>query len=146
MKYMLDTNIIAYAKNRRPAEVLNRLMEHRQEDLCISAVTMTELEFGVFNSSKPERNRMALMMFLSGIQIVPFDADAAREYGDIRHDLTARGMLIGANDLLIAAHARALGLTLVTNNTREFERVSGLRIENWAAPAGAEGNRQQFNA
>ena len=132
MKYMLDTNIIAYAKNNRPEGVLKRLMSHSQKDLCISAITMAELEFGVFNSSKPDRNRMALMMFLSGIEVVPFGAEAAREYGDIRHELTVKGQLIGANDLLIAAHARALGLVLVTNNTREFERVSNLQIENWA--------------
>mgnify|MGYP002627499822 FL=1 len=131
MKYMLDTNIIAYAKNNRPASVLRRLMSYRQEDLCISAITMAELEFGVFNSSKPDRNRMALMMFLSNIKIVPFDADAAREYGAIRHDLTVKGQLIGANDLLIAAHAKSKGLTLVTNNAREFDRVTGLIVENW---------------
>ena len=75
---------------------------------------------------------MALMAFLSRIRVVPFDADAAREYGDIRQDLTQKGSLIGANDLLIAAHARALGLILVTNNTREFERVERLPLQNWA--------------
>ena len=72
------------------------------------------------------------MTFLSSIAVVPFDADAAREYGLIRADLKKKGTLIGANDLLIAAHARALGVTLVTNNTREFERVEGLMVENWA--------------
>ena len=131
MKFMLDTNIIAYAKNNRPASVLERFMRHRPEDMCISAITMAELEFGVCNSSKPEWNRLALMTFLSRIRVVPFDADAAREYGDIRADLTKKGTRIGANDLLIAAHARALGLTLITNNTREFDRVAGLKVENW---------------
>ena len=131
MKYMLDTNIIAYAINKRPESVLKRLMQHRMEDMCISAITMAELEYGVFNSSRPDQNRLALLAFLSGIQVQPFDAYAAREYGDIRADLTKKGSLIGANDLLIAAHARALGLTLVTNNTREFDRVAGLKVENW---------------
>ena len=132
MKYMLDTNIIAYAKNNRPESVLQRFMEHRPEDMCISAITMAELEFGICKSSKPAQNRLALMMFLSEIQVVPFDGKAAQEYGSIRAELTARGTPIGANDLLIAAHARSLGLTLITNNGREFERVPGLTVENWS--------------
>ena len=131
MKYMLDTNIIAYAKNNRPESVLQQFMEHRPEDMCISAITMAELEFGICKSSKPAQNRLALMMFLSEIQVVPFDGKAAQEYGLIRAELTARGTPIGANDLLIAAHARSLGLTLITNNGREFERVPGLTVENW---------------
>ena len=131
MKFMLDTNIIAYAKNNRPESVLQRFMEHRPEDMCISAITMAELEFGICKSSKPAQNRLALMMFLSEIQVVPFDGKAAQEYGSIRAELTARGTPIGANDLLIAAHARSLGLTLITNNGREFERVPGLTVENW---------------
>ena len=131
MKFMLDTNIIAYAKNHRPESVLRRFMQYRPEDMCISSITMAELEFGVYNSSKPEQNRLALMTFLSGIEVVPFDADAALAYGSIRADLTKKGTLIGANDMLIAAHAKALDLTLVTNNTREFSRVEGLKIENW---------------
>ena len=131
MRFMLDTNIIAYAKNNRPESVLQRLMQYRPEDLCISAITMAELEYGVCNSSRPDQNRMALLLFLSRISVLPFDADAAREYGMIRADLTKKGTIIGANDLLIAAHARSLGLTLVTNNTREFERVENLRVENW---------------
>ena len=132
MKFMLDTNIIAYAKNNRPAQVLERLKQQDPEDICISSITMAELEFGVYHSAKPEQNQVALMLFLSRIQIVPFDVDAAIEYGVIRADLTRKGTLIGANDLLIVAHAKALGLTLVTNNTREFERVEGLKLENWA--------------
>ena len=132
MKFMLDTNIIAYARNNRPEAVLQRLLQHRPEDICISAITLAELEYGVYNSLRPEQNQLALMTFLSSIAVVPFDADAAREYGLIRADLKKKGTLIGANDLLIAAHARALGVTLVTNNTREFERVEGLMVENWA--------------
>ncbi len=71
------------------------------------------------------------MLFLSEIQVVPFDANAAREYGDIRADLEKRGLIIGGNDMLIAAHAKSLNLTLITNNQREFERVKGLKLENW---------------
>ena len=131
MRFMLDTSIIACAKNHRPESVLRRFMQYRPEDMCISSITMAELEFGVYNSSKPEQNRLALMTFLSGIEVVPFDAAAALAYGSIRADLTKKDSLIGANDMLIAAHAKALDLTLVTNNTREFNRVEGLKIENW---------------
>ena len=131
MRFMLDTNIIAYAKNNRPETVLKRLMQHSPEDYCISSITLAELEFGVYNSARPEQNQLALVTFLARIKVVPFDADAAREYGIIRADLTRKGTLIGANDLLIAAHAMALDVTLVTNNTREFERVDGLKLENW---------------
>ena len=132
IKYMLDTNMIAYAKNRRPAVVLERLMQHDPSEICISSITMAELEYGVHNSSKPEQNRTALMMFLSGITILPFDSDASFEYGKIRYALKSKGILIGGNDLLIAAHAKSLGLTLATHNTREFSRVEGLSIEDCA--------------
>ena len=132
MRYMLDTNIIAYAKNHRPEQVLKRLMQHRPEEVCISSITLAELEYGVYNSERPEQNQLALMTFLARIEVLPFDAEAAREYGFIRADLKRKGTPIGANDLLIAAHAKSLGLVLVTNNTREFERVAGLRLENWA--------------
>ena len=132
MNYMLDTNIIAYAINQRPEHVFRRMMAHQPEELCISAITMAELEYGAANSSRPNQNRLALMTFLARIQVVPFDSEAAREYGEIRFSLKKTGNLIGANDLLIAAHAKSLGLILVTNNTREFERVEGLALENWA--------------
>ena len=81
MKFMLDTNIIAYARNNRPEAVLQRLLQHCPEDICISAITLAELEYGVYNSLRPEQNQLALMTFLSSIAVVPFDADAAREYG-----------------------------------------------------------------
>ena len=131
MKFMLDTNIIAYAKNNRPESVMKKIMQYQPEDMCISAITMAELEFGVYNSLRPKQNQLALFTFLSRIEVKPFEADAAREYGMIRAKLSKAGKLIGANDLLIAAHAKTLGLTLVTNNTREFERVEGLKVENW---------------
>lgn len=131
MRFMLDTNIIAYAKNNRPGTGLKRLTQHNPEDYCISSITLAELEFGVYNSARPEQNQLALLTFLARIELVPFEADAAREYGIIRADLTRKDNLIGANDLLIAAHAKALGLTLVTNNTRQFKRVDGLKLENW---------------
>ena len=115
---MLDTNMIAYAKNRRPIIVLERLLMHEPSEIAVSSITMAELEFEIQISSRPEQNRMALMLFMAGISILPFDTNAAMEYGDIRHKLKEQGMLIGGNDLLIAAHARSLGITLVTHNTR----------------------------
>ena len=132
IRYMLDTNMIAYAKNRHPACVLQKLQQHDPSEICISSITMAELEFGIFNSSKPAQNRLALMMFLSNIAILPFDSAAAFEYGEIRRDLRTRGIIIGGNDMLIAAHARSLGITLVTHNTREFSRVQNLTLEDWA--------------
>ena len=132
IRYMLDTNMIVYAKNRRPACVLQKLLQCDPSDICISSITMAELEFGVFNSSRPDKNRIALMMFLSGISVLPFDSAAAFEYGSIRHALKTRGIMISGNDMLIAAHARSLGITLVTHNTREFERIQNLSLEDWA--------------
>lgn len=128
MRYMLDTNIIVYAKNARPEIVLKRFQQYNPGDLCISAITMAELEYGVCNSSKPKQNRLALLTFLSNIEVIPFDMEAAKVYGQIRHDLKEKGELIGANDMLIAAHAKSLGFTLITNNTREFGRVDGLKL------------------
>ena len=132
MRYMLGTNIIVYAKNARPEIVLKRFQQYNPGDLCISAITMAELEYGVCNSSKPKQNRLALLTFLSNIEVIPFDMEAAKVYGQIRHDLKEKGELIGANDMLIAAHAKSLGFTLITNNTREFGRVEGLKLNNWA--------------
>ena len=131
MKYMLDTNIIIYAKNNRPELVLKKLRQFKPEDLCISAISVAELEYGAENSSRPEINRAALYVLLSNISVLPFDSNSAYEYGKIRHFLKIRGEMIGSNDLLIAAHAKANNLTLVTNNTNEFERVPDLKIENW---------------
>lgn len=133
MRYMLDTNIVAYAKNNRPEVVYERMSRFDPEDLCVSVITLAELEYGVFNSSNPERNQLALTLFLANIEVVPFNDDAAVEYGRIRADLKRKGTPIGANDLMIAAHAKSLGVTLVTNNTREFERVEGLMLEDWAS-------------
>ena len=133
MRYMLDANIVVYAKNSKPEAVLARLQSYEPDELCISVVTLAELEYGVFNSSNPDRNQLALTLFLAGIEILPFDDHAAVEYGRIRADLRKKGAPIGANDLMIAAHAKSRGLILVTNNTREFERVEGLELEDWAS-------------
>ena len=133
MRYMLDMNIIAYAKNNKHEVVLERFRKYDPDELCISVITLAELEYGVFNSSNPSRNQLVLTLFLAGIEIVPFDDEAAVEYGRIRADLKRRGTPSGANDLLIAAHAQSRGLVLVTNNTREFKRIEGLELEDWAS-------------
>lgn len=132
MRYMLDTNTIMYAKNNRPEQVLDHLQKHRPEDLCISAVTLAELEYGVCNSSNPAQNKLALLLFLSGIEVLAFDSAAASEYGQIRYQLKKSGTPVGANDMLIAAHAKSIDAVLVTNNLKEFDRIPGLRTENWA--------------
>ena len=131
IRYMLDTNMIVYAEKRNPACVLERLLAHDPSEICISAITMAELEYGISYSSHPAQNRTAILLFLSGITVLPFDADAAFEYGLIRQELGSQGMLIGGNDMLIAAHAKSMDLILVTHNTREFSRVNGLTLEDW---------------
>ena len=131
MRYMLDTNICIYAIKHRPPQVLERLKEHEPSEICISAITYAELVHGVKKSAAVEKNRLALTLLLSNIEIIDFDSNAANEYGNIRAALEKAGTPIGPLDMMIAGHARSLSYTVVTNNVREFERVSGLRIENW---------------
>lgn len=132
MTYMLDTNICIYAIKNKPEQVLRRLKDNLPKGLCISAITLAELEHGVEKSVNPEKNQMALIQFLAILDILPFDDLAATEYGNICAYLQKRGTPIGTMDMLIAGHARAEGLILVTNNVREFMRVPNLGIENWA--------------
>jgi tRNA(fMet)-specific endonuclease VapC len=127
---LLDTNICIYVMNRRPPELLLRF-EQAQAHLAISTITLAELRFGAANSRQPAHNHAQIDQFCQYIDVLDFSAEAARHYGDIRATLKQQGQLIGDNDLLIAAHALALDATLVTNNTREFERVYGLKLENW---------------
>ena len=131
MRYMLDTNIGIYLINHRPPHVRARFDAHPVGDIGVSAITAMELAFGVEKSGS-ERNRQALETFLLPLEIAPFEHTAIGHYARIRHQLEQRGTPIGPYDLQIAAHARALGCTLVTNNVREFERVDALVIENWA--------------
>lgn len=131
-RYLLDTNMVIYAIKNNPATVLEKIQQFDYDDINISAITLAELEYGVCHSSKPEQNNMALMMFLSNINVLPFDDNAALEYGYIRETLQKEGQPIGPYDMLIAAHAKSLNYVLVTHNTREFERVPGIEIEDWA--------------
>lgn len=132
MKYMLDTNIIIYAIKHNPLNVYERLKSIDENDLCISSITYSELMYGVEKSKHSNQNRVALLIMLARIHVVDFDMKAAEEYGRIRATLESNGSVIGSMDLLIASHAKSRGLTLVTNNVKEFKRVEGLAIENWA--------------
>ena len=129
---MLDTNICIYVINERDDGVLERFELHAA-GICISSITYAELCYGVVNSAHIERNRRELEAFRLDLKILPFGAEAGAHYAEIRHALRQRGTPIGANDLhlLLAAHARSLGATLVTNNRSEFDRVPELRVENW---------------
>lgn len=132
MKYMLDTSICIYAIKHKPEAVIQRFLQHDPEEMCVSAVTYAELMHGVEKSMAAWKNRIALSLFLSPITVLEFHAPAAEEYGKIRAELERKGTPVGLMDLLIAGHARSEGLILVTDNKREFERVEGLTVEDWA--------------
>lgn len=129
--YLLDTNICIYIINQHPPGVFEHFAGLEAGQAGISSITQAELDFGVAKSGS-KRNRQAMDKFLLPLEVYDFDARAARTYGDLRSHLEARDTPIGAMDTLIAAHAVALGHTLVTNNTREFRRVPDLPLENWA--------------
>ena len=131
MKYMLDTNICVCVIRQKSHSVLQTLHANLLEGVAISSITLAELEYGVQMSACREENENALIQFLALPLILPFDEAAATEYGKIRATLRRQGTPIGPMDELIAAHAKSQGLVLVTNNTREFERVEGLKMGNW---------------
>lgn len=131
LKYMLDTNIVIYVIKRRPIELLDLFNLHAGE-MCISSITFAELLHGVEKSTRPEHNLRQVEDFASRLEVLEYGNKAAAHYGDIRADLERKGTVIGVNDLHIAGHARSEGMILVTNNLREFERVEGLRVDNWA--------------
>ena len=132
MKYMLDTNICIYAIKHKPDIVIKKFLSHDPEEICISAITYAELMHGVEKSMAVEKNRVAMSLFLSPITILQFDERAAEEYGRIKAELEKKGTPIGPMDTLIASHTKSRGLIIVTNNTRKFNRVAGLTIEDWA--------------
>ena len=131
MRYMLDTNICIYVIKHKPVTIFQKLQNINPEDVCISSVTYAELVHGVEKSAAVEKNRLALSMLLANMEILDFDVDAADCYGKIRAALEKKGTPIGTLDMMIAAHAQSLGYTVVTNNVKEFSRVSALKIENW---------------
>lgn len=127
---LLDTNICIYIINTKPPEVLARFHQYRLGEIGICSVVAAELAYGVAKSQSA-RNRAALEMFLAPLDILPFDTQAMWAYGDLRANLERQGTPIGSLDTMIVAHALSLDATLVTHNTQEFARVSGLRLENW---------------
>lgn len=128
---LLDTNICIYIIKRKPGEVLRHFQRYHPGDIGISSITLAELQYGVAKSQARERNAEALSEFLIPFEILPYGESATQAYGVIRSQLERQGTPIGAMDLLIAAHAIALDAVLITNNVKEFERVPGLKIENW---------------
>lgn len=131
MKLLLDTNICIYIIKRKPVTVLEHFRAYQVGDIGISSITLSELRFGVAKSEYRAKNAKALEEFITPLEIVPFGEEAAFAYGEIRASLEKAGTVIGPMDMLIAAHAMALNVPLATNNTREFERVSGLDVLDW---------------
>ena len=129
--YLLDTNICLFLKHKKPKRVLARLRSVVGKDVYISSVTVAELQFGVYNSQNVERNRISLTEFLAPFQIIDFDDRDAEFFGKLRSELKRKGQLIGPYDMLIAAQSLSRNLTLVTNNTKEFERMPDLMVEDW---------------
>lgn len=128
--YLLDTNICIYVINNKPAQVFEKFKQFKIGELAVSSITASELAFGVEKSGS-ERNKQALNKFLMPLEIIPYDDQAIWHYARLRQQLQSTGKTIGSLDMLIAAHALSLGVTLVTNNTKEFERIEGLKLENW---------------
>jgi tRNA(fMet)-specific endonuclease VapC len=131
MKYMLDTNICIYLIKQNPIQVKEKFETISAGDICISSITVAELAYGIEKSRHQDRNRAALERFLTALVVVSFDALAAVQFGKIRRLPETAGTPVGAYDLLIAAHAQSLDLSLVTNNQREFSRIPKLKVENW---------------
>jgi tRNA(fMet)-specific endonuclease VapC len=129
--YLLDTNTCIFIKNRKPAHVLERLRSSFGKGVFLSIVSVAEMQYGVYNSSNIEKNRIALTEFLAPFEIIDFDDADAEAFGRLRADLKRKGTIIGAYDMLIAAQAIARDLILVTNNTGEFKRIIGLKLEDW---------------
>ncbi len=132
MRYLLDTNICIYITRRKPQAVLARLERLRAGDVGMSVVTYLELVYGACKSQRVEANLSVIERLRCLIPALPLEESAGTHFGRVRAALEREGKPIGAYDLLIAAHALSLGLTLVTNNPREFARVEGLPVENWA--------------
>ena len=132
MRYLLDTDTCIYLINRRPTSIITRLQRLQYGDVGMSLVTYYELVYGAWKSRHRQQNMVALQEMTDRVPIQALNAEAAMQYGKLRCELEEKGTPIGPYDLMIAAHALALDLTLVTNNVREFSRVRGLRLENWA--------------
>jgi len=131
LRYLLDTNIVIYVIKRKPLSAL-QLFNDNEGHMAISSITLAELLHGAEKSNAPARSLATVEDFCSRLEVLSYGAKAAQHYGSIRAALERLGQPVGVNDLHIAAHARSEGLTLVSNNLREFERVEALRLDNWA--------------
>jgi tRNA(fMet)-specific endonuclease VapC len=131
MEYLLDINICIYIIKKKPMEVFEKFKNLTIGDVGISSITLDELQYGIEKSSSPLKNREALEKFLTPIEIVDYGFEPSIEYGIIRAELEKSGTQIGPLDTLIASHAKSLDVILVTNNVKEFDRIPGLKIENW---------------
>ena len=131
MKFMLDTNICIYIIKQKPQKVMEHFRRYLAGDVGISSITLAELQYGVAKSQHVQENQEALKEFVLPLEIAQFDEDAARAYGTVRAGLEKSGKPIGAMDTLIGAHALSLGLTLVTNNTKEFKQIKNLKVVDW---------------
>lgn len=134
--YLLDTNICIYIAKHNPPAVRERFAQHTAQELAMSVITLGELRYGAEKSQSPKKALAAIEQLTSFIQVAPLDESVGQHYGKIRAKLEQAGQIIGNNDLWIAAHAKAANWILVTNNEREFKRVAGLKVENWAHPTG----------
>lgn len=134
LKYMLDTNICIFTSKNKPSEV-KVAFELHHEQICISTVTLMELMHGAEKSAFPERNLAVVEGLAARMLVLDYDSKAAAHTAQVRAELQRKGKTIGAYDFMIAGHARSMGLILVTNNLREFERVPGLRVEDWVRPS-----------
>lgn len=130
LKYMLDTDITIYTLNNKPDKVRAEFKKHYGQ-ICISSITLMELIYGAEKSSNPEKNLSVVEGFAARLDVLPYNSEAAAHSGQLRAELAKTGKPIGPYDQMIAGHARSHGLILVTNNVKEFERVPGLRVENW---------------
>ena len=133
IRYMLDTNMCMYLRQNRPSEVTTRFRQMQHGDTVLSVITYGELLYGAERSQQRTRALESLARGVSLLPVLPLPEEAASAYGEIRAVLEKRGEMIGGNDLWIAAHAKSAGVTLVTNNEREFKRVPGLKLQNWAS-------------
>jgi len=132
MRYMLDTNICIYAIKNKPESMILNILGHSNAEIYISSITYAELMLGVEKSKQKEKNLLALILFLSPFKILDYGYKASEEYAKIRADLEMKGTPIGSMDMLIASHAKALNLVLVTNNLKEFKKVNALELEDWS--------------
>jgi tRNA(fMet)-specific endonuclease VapC len=132
-RYLLDTNICIYIHRQKPENVLKRFQKLKPGDAAISVITWGELMYGAAKSNQRKKALQLLEEFKSFVPVLPLPEQAGNTYANIRASLESKGTPIGNNDLWIAAHAKAVDLTVITNNEREFKRVPGLKVENWVA-------------